>query len=265
MKVFHDSPVTLWTSVYSLAEGSMDQMEDGFHLGALATSQATQMLLNLVCNDNMNFNDGSCCKSSDKPTSLQVLAFSVLGVGLVLSLVVVVYEVACKRQPSHHYQDHRYRLLPRPGQLWQCSLPTNTATTFLFCVAKLSLIISYFYICDRTNFFMKENKYFTPINFWLPVLYITVVGVFFTEESSYTSIMHTDQTDEWRGWMMTMILVYHYTGASQSVPIYMHIRLCISMHLFLLGYTHFTYTWQKGRTGIVRLTQVGGLHFAFIL
>ena len=132
-------------------------------------------------------------------------------------------------------------------------------------MTKLGLIIAYFYVCDRTNFFMKENKYFTPINFWLPVLYITVVGVFFTEESSYTSIMHTDQTDEWRGWMMTMILVYHYTGASQSVPIYMHIRLCISMHLFLLGYTHFTYTWQKGRTGIVRLTQVVGLHFAFIL
>ena len=29
-----------------------------------------------------------------------------------------------------------------------------------------------------------------------------MVGVFFTEESSYTSIMHRDQTDEWRGWMM---------------------------------------------------------------
>ena len=28
------------------------------------------------------------------------------------------------------------------------------------------------------------------------------MGVFFTEESSYTSIMHRDQTDEWRGWMM---------------------------------------------------------------
>ena len=103
---------------------------------------------------------------------------------------------------------------------------------------------------------MKENKYFTPINFWLPVLYVTVVGIFFSEESSYTVIMHQDQTDEWRGWMMMIILVYHYTGASQSVPIYMHIRLCISMHLFLLGYTHFTYAWQKGRTGIIRLMQV---------
>ena len=95
----------------------------------------------------------------------------------------------------------------------------------------------------------------------------------FSEESSYTVIMHQDQIDEWRGWMMMVILIYHYTGcfifssnfkkkyifltgASQSVPIYMHIRLCISMHLFLLGYTHFTYSWIKGRTGITRLIQV---------
>ena len=99
------------------------------------------------------------------------------------------------------------------------------------------------------------------------------MGLFFTEESSYTSIMHRDQTDEWRGWMMMVslmcqcvitviitdnqvILVYHYTGASVSVPIYMHIRLCISMHLFLLGYEHFVYSWHKGRTGITRLVQV---------
>ena len=55
-----------------------------------------------VCNDNMNFNDGSCCKSSDKPTSLQTIAFGTLYTGLVLSLVIIVYELICKRKPSHH-------------------------------------------------------------------------------------------------------------------------------------------------------------------
>ena len=106
--------------------------------------------------------------------SFQIFAFAVLGVGLLLTFVVILYEVCCKRQPSHHYQNYRYRLLPRPGQLWQCNLPVNHLTNFIFCLAKLGLIVTYFYICDRTNFFMKENKYFTPINFWLPVLYITV-------------------------------------------------------------------------------------------
>ena len=55
-----------------------------------------------VCNDNMNFNDGSCCKSSDKPTSLQTIAFGTLYTGLILSLIIIVYELICKRKPSHH-------------------------------------------------------------------------------------------------------------------------------------------------------------------
>lgn len=31
------------------------------------------MMLNQHCNDNMNFNDGTCCKSSDNPTNLQII------------------------------------------------------------------------------------------------------------------------------------------------------------------------------------------------
>ena len=103
---------------------------------------------------------------------------------------------------------------------------------------------------------MKENKYFTPINFWLPVLYMTVLGVFFNEESSYTAVMHRDQTDEWKGWMQLVILVYHMTGASASVPIYMHVRVLVSTYLFLAGYGHFTHFWSRGKTGITRLVQV---------
>ena len=45
----------------------------------------------------------------------------------------------------------------------------------------------------------------------------------------------------------------------------MHIRLCISMHLFLLGYTHFTYTWHKGRTGLVRLAQVNIISMILVI
>jgi hypothetical protein len=34
----------------------------------------------------------------------------------------------------------------------------DDARTFLWSVSKLGAIITYFYVCDRTNFFMKENK-----------------------------------------------------------------------------------------------------------
>ena len=56
-----------------LAEGTLDSMEDGYHLSSLAITKSTQMILNLVCNDNMNFNDGSCCKSSDHRDNKTIL------------------------------------------------------------------------------------------------------------------------------------------------------------------------------------------------
>ena len=62
----------------------------------------TDLNVEVDIHDNMNFNDGSCCKSSDKPTSLQTIAFGTLYTGLVLSLIIIVYELICKRKPSHH-------------------------------------------------------------------------------------------------------------------------------------------------------------------
>ena len=58
------------------------------------------MILNLVCNDNMNFNDGSCCKSSDHRTSLQTITFSVLGAAVLVSVILVTFHLSCRRQNS---------------------------------------------------------------------------------------------------------------------------------------------------------------------
>lgn len=51
----------------------------------------------------------------------------------------------------------------------------------------------------RTNFFMKENKYFSQVSFWLPFGYVFALGLFFTEDSRFTKVLHRDQTDEWKG------------------------------------------------------------------
>ncbi|KAH9498334.1 N-acetylneuraminate 9-O-acetyltransferase [Bulinus truncatus] len=67
----------------------------------------------------------------------------------------------------------------------------------------------------RTSFFMKENKYYTTLNFCLPFAYVMILGFFFTENTDKVNVLHRDQTDEWKGWMQLVILIYHLTGASK--------------------------------------------------
>lgn len=63
------------------------------------------------------------------------------------------------------------------------SPPVDSRPSPLAALAKLGMIMAYFYLCDRTNFFMKENKYYSEWSFWLPVGYVLALGLFFTDDS----------------------------------------------------------------------------------
>ena len=104
---------------------------------------------------------------------------------------------------------------------------------------------------------MKENKYYSEFSFWLPLGYILALGLFFTEDRERgPRFLNREQTDEWRGLMQAVVLIYHVTGARNVLPIYMHLRLINSAYLFLSGYGHFYYFWQTGDVSLVRFARV---------
>jgi N-acetylneuraminate 9-O-acetyltransferase len=67
--------------------------------------------------------------------------------------------------------------------------------------------------------------------------------------------MHRDQTDEMKGFMIIVVLLYFMTGAT-PIPIYMLIKVFISAFLFLIGYQHFSYFWLTGNNSISRYMNV---------
>ncbi|KAF5292887.1 hypothetical protein FQR65_LT11139 [Abscondita terminalis] len=239
IEVLSYSAAELWWSARLVAQEMVSESPDGIHLAKRALQHDTQILLNMYCNDYMNFNDGSCCSSTESYTMLQIVTFSFLGICIFIASILVCHRRILK---------YRGNVLQEYSLLAE-SPPGDTYTLFT-SLAGMALIMGYFFVCDRTNFFMKENKYYSEFSFWLPIGYVCALGLFFTEDSKFTKVLHSDQIDEWKGWMQLVILVYHVTGASQILPINMHIKVTISAYLFLSGYQQFYYVWQRADIGM---------------
>ncbi|XP_073946759.1 N-acetylneuraminate (7)9-O-acetyltransferase [Choristoneura fumiferana] len=244
VEILTHSAAKIWSSPRLVAQGSGSGSSDGWALSARALRHDAQILLNMFCNDHMNFPDGSCCALPESGTTLQLLTFSMFLACAVLAAIKVVWQWS----QTIHQRLGGYSLVNQPIQ------PSNPSP--LAALAKLGMIMSYFYLCDRTNFFMKENKYYSEWSFWLPVGYVFALGLFFTDDSKSSRVLHREQTNEWKGWMQLVILVYQVTGASKVLPIYMLVRALVSAYLFLTGYGHFTYTWKTGDTCLVRYFRV---------
>ncbi|KRF97516.1 uncharacterized protein Dwil_GK10363 [Drosophila willistoni] len=242
--VFRYTEATIWESAWHISNGLLDNAIDGYELSQHGQRLEVQLLWNMYCNDYMNYNDGTCCSSSEPYTTLQIVAYSMFGV-----CISLLSGMGIKRWLKHL----RGQTLYVPVQQQQQSNPPSSAisalitdySTPLLALSLLGLIMGYFYLCDRTNFFMKENKYYSEFSFWIPVGYVFALGLFFTEDSRFTKVLNRDQTDELKGWILLVVLIYYMTGAQRVLPIHMHIKLLISGYFFLTGYTHFTYIWQS--------------------
>ncbi|XP_014666297.1 PREDICTED: CAS1 domain-containing protein 1-like isoform X2 [Priapulus caudatus] len=253
MEVLDDSCI-IWKSSRLVAQGYNGDSVDGLHVGAIALNYDVQILLNMHCNDHMNFNDGTCCASREPITTLQLATAIVFAVCMVASIVLRCCRMHARKVVANGIiaPQNKAKIKPAVGALaGDCDVYIVVSS-----LAKFGLIMAYFFLCDRTNFFMKENKYYSTLNFFLPFGYVMALGLFFTEDSKQTIVLHRDQTDEWKGWMQLVILIYHMTGASQVLPIYMQIRVLVTSYLFLTGFGHFSFFWAKGDYGLFRVCKM---------
>lgn len=125
----------------------------------------------------------------------------------------------------------------------------------------LALAICYCYYADRTQLFNKAQKQFSSIEFiWLCT--ITFALGFLSIRCSAPAPLHKEsgratqtvqdqpllsryQTDEWKGWMQFIILIYHYTGASRTLWIYETVRLLVASYIFMTGFGHTVFFYRK--------------------
>lgn len=207
---------------------------DGLHYDDPTQGAQSSLLLNAVCHRDFGLRPKSttCCVG---PTPLEPQQY----VGIGALLVCFVYTLMRKARSKSDTEVKATR--------WE-----GIAEQF----SRVFLLMAYLFVCDRTSLFMKEAKEFSPLWFAVPLLVLLLLGVGTMTESKGSTFLNRDQTNEWKGWMQLLFLVYHYTMASAVLPIYVFIRVCVAAFLFMTGYGHFSYFYIKANYGWRRVAQV---------
>ncbi|XP_026412382.1 protein REDUCED WALL ACETYLATION 4-like isoform X1 [Papaver somniferum] len=132
----------------------------------------------------------------------------------------------------------------------------------LRAISEFGLYLVYMYICDRTDTFGYSIKsYSRDIFLFLYFLLIMVAAItsfkIHQDKSPITgkSILYLNrhQTEEWKGWMQVMFVMYHYFGA---LEIYNGIRVFIAGYVWMTGFGNFSYYYVRKDFSIARFAQM---------
>lgn len=136
----------------------------------------------------------------------------------------------------------------------------NRAT--LRALSELGGILIYFYMCDRTNLFADSTKSYNRDLFVFLYILLIIASAMTSlkkhhDKSAFSGkallYLNRHQTEEWKGWMQVLFLMYHYFAA---VEIYNAIRIFIAAYVWMTGFGNFSYYYIKKDFSVARFAQM---------
>jgi len=128
--------------------------------------------------------------------------------------------------------------------------------------AEFAAIMGFLYLCDRTTLVAKGPKYVNKTAFWAVNGAILLLACFTIRGGKpspndpvdgHVKPLQRDQTEEWKGWMQIMFVLYHYFAEAE---IYNAIRMYIAAYVWMTGFGNFSYYYVKKDFTAVRFTQM---------
>ena len=148
----------------------------------------------------------------------------------------------------------------------------SSVYTLFFHVSVLGLILLYAYVCENHPPFPHMDKHYDADMFFFLTALLFVASAFtikqhtkananekqgdpriVKEANDDTEILNRDQTEEWKGWMQFMFLLYHYYHAEE---VYNAIRIMITCYVWMTGFGNFSFFYLKADYGWVRVLQM---------
>ncbi|KAI9345408.1 10 TM acyl transferase domain found in Cas1p-domain-containing protein [Pilaira anomala] len=224
---------------------SKNQTLDGLHFKEPVTRAQGQLALNYRCNQllvptSFPF-DTTCCFQYPTPVWYQSTLFAYFLIFVPLGFFVL------------------YASSGTITKYLNQIFPSTYETLFALFVFGLSVI--YMYLGDRSQVFGKLSKQFDSTTFTLLLIVMLILGLTTLSTTNKQldkdpGFLNRDQTDEWKGWMQLIILIYHFMGASRIAGIYNPVRVLVAAYLFQTGYGHFFFFYKKADFGIARILNV---------
>ncbi|KAI0024948.1 Cas1p-domain-containing protein [Xylariomycetidae sp. FL0641] len=249
------SSQVVWAFNRMTDEASNAFTEDGLHVGDAVAERKLDIVLNSRCNNpgtrhGRSFK-GACCVAEPRNEIYNVVLISLCAVALYLS-----------RSQSASKSRRR------------CSLPNE----FFSASRDILIALLWCWICDGTLQLGKAERHyqqgpFIALSlFWLIGSFAVLSQIVrpLPEMPWSTSKKHKpdplsdndqeflsrNQTDEIKGLMQGLILLYHYNHASQTLWVYKIVRVLISAYFFLSAYGHTLYTLRTEDYSFRRMATV---------
>lgn len=133
---------------------------------------------------------------------------------------------------------------------------TGTLDCFTNLTSELfrtGLILALTYICENHWIFDHSSKSYSRDLFIFVLIVFFGYAIYTIKPNHDLSLLGREQTEEWKGWMQFIFLLYHYFHAEE---VYNSVRVMITCYVWMTGFGNFSFFYQKRDFGWLRMIQM---------
>lgn len=127
----------------------------------------------------------------------------------------------------------------------------------LRALAQLGAILLMFWVTDGSHAWqVPQSARVYDRDLFAFLCLATLLGAYLTLRPTHkntTALLNREQTEEWKGYMQIIFVLYHYFMAKE---IYNMIRVFIACYVFLTGFGNFSYFWVHKDYSFVRFCKM---------
>jgi N-acetylneuraminate 9-O-acetyltransferase len=123
-------------------------------------------------------------------------------------------------------------------------------TTELFFTGAIVILT---YIFENHWIFEHSQKEYSRDLFLFVCVVFFLYALYTIKPITDLSLLGRDQTEEWKGWMQFIFLLYHYFHAEE---VYNSVRVMITCYVWMTGFGNFSFFYMKQDFGWLRVVQM---------